>query len=369
MAKRVLALSIVLLAAAWLVDMFTQQRLVAAILLTIPVAVASLYLQPKAARWFIVAALAADAVAGWFNGLSEGGHWDSVSIGNRLLAAFSILLVGVLGSMARNAAQEAGRLSAQRALLDELAQKNEALRLANISLVERRDVIRDIVYALSHDLRTPLAAAAMTLRQALDGKYGQPSPEYREILQRSIESNSEVRRLAETLLLVARYDSGDNSTMRRPVGVDRILHSVVDELEPLWSLKHIEVHVDDGSALTVLGDESELRRALVNLFANAIKATPARGTIDAKFARNGRSVTVSIEDSGYGVSEAQRPLLFQRIPATDMSPHSTGSGLGLYIVRRIAEEHGGSAGYRPREPRGSIFSLELPAAQKDDEQR
>lgn len=368
MSKRILLLSAALLAGAWLVDMFTPQRLVAAILLTVPVAVASLYLESSIARWFIVAALVADAVAGWFNGVVESGHWDVVTIGNRLLAALSVVLVGVLGSMARNAAQEAGRLSAQRALLEELAKKNEALVQASVSLAERSDVIRDIVYALSHDLRTPLAAAAMTLRQALDGKYGEPSPEYREILKRSIESNAEVRRLAETLLLVARYESGDSSTMRRPVAVDRIVHSVIDELEPLWSQKHIDVRLDDERTIAVLGDESELRRAVVNLFANAIKATPSGGTIEIRLLRNGRAASVSIEDSGYGVSEAQRPLLFQRIPASDMSPHGTGSGLGLYIVRRIAEEHGGTVTFHPRSPRGSVFSLELPVTQNDDEQ-
>jgi signal transduction histidine kinase len=365
MSKQVVALSVVLLAAAWLSDMFTPQQLVTATLLAVPVAVASLYLERSAAIGFIVAALVADAIAGWFNGVREGGHFDPTAIGNRILVGLTIVLVGLLGTKARAAAQESGRLAARQALFAELARKNEELVRANASLAERGRVIRDLVYALSHDLRTPLAAAAMTLRQALDGKYGALPPEYQEILSRSLESNDEVRRLAETLLLVARYESGEQSNTRRPVALDRLVRSVAAELEPLSSAKRIEVRVDAGENARALGDESDLRRAIVNLLANAIKATPHDGAIDLKVSRNGRTVSVAVEDTGYGIDDEQRALLFERIPAGDTAPRGAGSGLGLYIVRRIAEHHGGSVSFQPREPNGSAFTIDLPAARSE----
>jgi signal transduction histidine kinase len=321
-----------------------------------------LYLDRRAAQVFIVLALAADAIAGYANGIREGGQFDAVSIGNRVLAAMTIVLVGLLGIKARAAAQESGRLAAQHALLGELARKNEELKQANASLAERGEVIRDIVYAMTHDLRTPLAAAAMTLQQAIDGKFGALPEEYHEILRRSVESNNELRRLAESLLLVARYESGEQSTLRRQVALDRLVRSVVDELEPLWSAKSIAVTVNNGEAALVLGDEGELRRATVNLFANAIKATPNGGSIALRLARNGDRLDMAVEDNGYGIVVSQRAQLFQRIPASDTSPHGAGSGFGLYIVRRIAEQHGGRVRYEPRTPNGSTFVLSLPLA-------
>lgn len=362
MSKRVALLVLILLAAAWLYDMATSQRLVAAILLAVPVAIAGLYLSQRFTRAVIAAALAADAIAGWYNGLQEGGHWDAVSIGNRLLAALTIVLVGVLGAKARAAAQEAGRLAAQQALLADLARKNEELTRVNASLAERGEVIRDIVYALTHDLRTPLAAAAMTLQQAIEGKYGALPAEYQDVLRRSVESNNELRRLADTLLLVARYESGERSTLRQPVALGRIVRSVVEELEPLWAVKQIAVDVAEEQPAQVLGDEGELRRAAVNLMANAIRATPERGGIALRVSRNGQRALLGVEDTGYGITDAQRSTLFERIPASDLTPRGAGSGLGLYIVRRIAEQHGGCVWYRPRSPTGSVFTIELPLA-------
>lgn len=276
---RIALLSSLLWAAAWAWDMFTPQRLVAAILLTVPVAIASLYLERRLSQSFIVAALSADGIAGWFNGVGEGGHWDGASIANRALAGLSIVLVGILGSMARAAAQESGRLAARQTLFGELARKNDELIAANSSLEDRSTVIREIVYALSHDLRTPLAAAAMTLQQAIDGKFGALPPDYHEILRRSVESNNELRRLAETLLIVARYESGEQSTLRCQVAMDRLVRSVVKELEPLWASKRLAVEIDGSGTMAVLADEGELRRAIVNLLANAIRATPDGGHI------------------------------------------------------------------------------------------
>jgi signal transduction histidine kinase len=516
-----LVLCVALLLAAFWFDFITPQALVAAILLTIPVALSSLLLDRRATGSMVVAALIANVVAGYFNGAREGHHWDTIAIANRALAAFSIVLVGVLGTVAQSAAERSGQLAArqrraqqeqalrrametirsslnvelvaraivreaitalgvsgaylytieghalaattyslgpggddvevsrarpasellsllQRALSErrlvavtpedalgrfalatlaaerallvplindqitfgvlllvvsdaatlspeleqlvqmfadqatvaaaqaslfvELANRNSALQEANETLMHRGEVIRDLVYALSHDLRTPLTAAAMTLQQALDGAYG-PLPEaYRDILRRSIGANDELRRLAETLLLVARYESGDQSKDRDLVHLDAVIASVVDELEPMWRMKSIDCRVDASAQAVVLGDEGELRRAVMNLVANAINWTPNGGVIWARAKVIADRVIISIEDSGYGVPASEKELLFQRLAQGDHPRQGGGSHLGLYIVRRIAESHGGSARYEPNRPAGSVFVLDLPLA-------
>jgi signal transduction histidine kinase len=247
---------------------------------------------------------------------------------------------------------------AQAKLFAQLGVRNDELAAANVALRERGDVIRDIVYALSHDLRTPLAAARMTMEQALGGAYGELPAAYREILERTIASNEELQRLAETLLLVSRYESGDRSVRRDAVDLGAVALRAVSELEPLWKSKKIDVRSNITDQVAVRGDEREIRRAIVNLLANAITWTPSGREIAVEVKANAMGTFV-IEDGGYGVPEGERALLFDRVRQTE-SRQGSGSGLGLYLVRRIAESHDGTVAYAPRPDGGSTFTLSFP---------
>jgi signal transduction histidine kinase len=257
-------------------------------------------------------------------------------------------------------ADQAAIALAQARLFAQLGERNDELAAANVALRDRGDVIRDIVYALSHDLRTPLAAARMTMQQALAGAYGPLPAEYRAILDRTIASNDELQRLAETLLLVSRYESGDLSTRREPVDLTGLAADVVRELEPLWREKRVDVALEGHATVTVSGDERELRRAIVNLLANAVTWTPADRHIHVRVGTIGTSAQVAIEDDGYGVPEDERQFLFERV-GHSANRQGAGSGLGLYLVRKIADSHGGSVAYAPRPDGGSTFTLSLPA--------
>ena len=128
-------------------------------------------------------------------------------------------------------------------------------------------------------------------------------------------------------------------------------------MRPLADSKHLRIEIATAEAV-VLGDPGELRRALVNLFANAVTWSREGGGIEIGMQVEGRAVRVFVADHGFGVPEDLRQNLFMRF-AGDHA-RGGGTGLGLYIVRRIAEAHGGRVRYEPNEPQGSIFSIELP---------
>ena len=241
----------------------------------------------------------------------------------------------------------------QARLFGELAERNEAL-------VERQDVIRDLVYALSHDLRTPLTALSMTLRQAADGAYGVLPQRYETVLRDSLVSIDDLTRLAETLLLVARFESGERHAESELLDLAAVGREIGSELHAMAESRGIVLTVDAPPAAKVRGSRGDLKRAIANLVANALQHTPRGGTVQLRVSDARRSVVAAVTDYGFGIEEGARAALFQRF--SPASRAGGGTGLGLYIVRRIVEECGGTVRYEPRVPRGSVFMIALPKA-------
>lgn len=294
---------------------------------------------------------ASEAVA---STIASGGDVECILIGcageNGTLAPDALTVTEAFS-------EQAGAALEQARLFTKLGEQNREIALQSDEIGRRGDVIRDIVYALAHDLRTPLSAAELTMNQALSGAYG-PLPErYEPILRATLSANADEHRIVETLLLVARYEAGEESNVRERIAGDDLIARVAGDFAPIAEAKGIALEVQTAPALSVMGDAHEIRRAVINLLANAVEATPKGGTIRVDAKRRGADVIITLSDSGYGVPPERRSALFQRFSGVR---GGAGTGLGLYIVRRIAEKHGGSVAYAPNEPQGSVFTLTLP---------
>jgi signal transduction histidine kinase len=224
--------------------------------------------------------------------------------------------------------------------------------------VQRRaDVIRDLVYAFSHDMRTPMVANAMSMRLALDGTYGELSSEYRESLEHGLAANQDLLELADALLVVAKYESGDAPRHREPVNISEAARTVVARLSGAALARGVTVRVEGDPAAVVLGDAADLRRAIQNLVENAIRYSPTGREVLVRVSA-GRSIVLDVEDHGPGIPREVEERLFQRFSS---GRAGGGSGLGLYLTRRIAEAHGGRISHERPVGGGSVFRVELPA--------
>ncbi len=236
------------------------------------------------------------------------------------------------------------------ALLDDLRQ-NRA------QLAERGELLRDLVYAFSHDLRTPLLANAMNMRAALRGAYGDLPADYRATLDNGLQANETLLALADQLLSVAKLESGETEGEEpEPVQLRETVLSVAHDLRPRADAKAVTLETSL-SSVTVLGRKHDLRRAVQNLVDNAIKFSPAGGSVTLLLTGDGDDATLTVLDSGPGISAERQARLFQRFRGGGAG---SGSGLGLYLTRRIAEAHGGAVRYSRTARAQSQFTLTLP---------
>jgi len=272
------------------------------------------------------------------------------------------VLLAVLPSDERSEETRLAAATLRRLILGafEQARLTTSLVARNAALNEKQGVIEGLVDAIAHDLRTPLSALAVTLQQASDGAYGALPLDYDEVLRESRTSIEDIRSLAETLLVVARLEGGGVVPRGQRVRLDVIARELTSEFRALAASRNIEIvtHAEEGSV--AVADRGDLRRAVANLLANAIQHTPGEGTVRLDVRLNGTSIDVVVADDGYGIDERVRPHLFERFSRG--AAIGSGTGLGLYIVRRVVEEAGGAVRYEPAEPRGSRFTLSLPRA-------
>lgn len=222
----------------------------------------------------------------------------------------------------------------------------------------------EFVASVSHELRTPLAVIRSAGENLADGVVHEEEQvrKYGELVR------TEGRRLTdmvEQILEFAGIESGQRGFALRPVALTAMLHDIVDSSRSLIDGAHIEVDYAIADRLPpVLGDEAALRRVFQNLVANAIKYGERGGWIGIRASQAGQEVLVTIADRGIGIAPAEHARIFEpfyRAPDV-IAAQIQGAGLGLSLVKRIVEAHGGRVLVESAPGSGSEFTVALPAA-------
>jgi signal transduction histidine kinase len=207
--------------------------------------------------------------------------------------------------------------------------------------------LRQFTHDASHELRTPLAAANSSLDLAM--RTGDYAEEIRAA-KRELQQGS---RLIERLLQLAELD--ELALTPEPVDLSRLVRDEVAQHQGAAADAGVELRSEVSDGMVVHCDESLIRQLLDNLLANAMKFTPAGGSVCVDLA-SGR---LSVRDTGVGIPAASIPHVFERFYQAETSRSGEGSGLGLAIVTRIVETHGWTIQVDSREGEGSVFTVDL----------
>lgn len=226
-------------------------------------------------------------------------------------------------------------------------------------LGQMENMRQEFVSNVSHEIQSPLTSIR-GFAQVLQNDQLAP-PERRHYLEIIETESKRLSRLADDLLKLASLESDQVKFEPRPYALDKQLRSVVLVCEPQWAEKKLNMEIDLNS-LSINADEDLLNQVWLNLLQNSIKFTPIGGTIKVKLQTEGNHAVVSITDNGIGIAPEDQIHIFERFYKADKSRTRSkeGSGLGLSIVKKIINLHGGSIDVVSSPGTGTTFTVSLP---------
>ncbi|PDV98725.1 sensor histidine kinase [Candidatus Chloroploca asiatica] len=232
-------------------------------------------------------------------------------------------------------------------------------RLEDLFTTQRR-----FVADVSHELRTPLAAMQGNLEVLDRGGLRDAELATEAVIDMRRETGRLIR-MVNDLLLLAQSDAHVELRCEL-VELDTLVLEVYRELRPLAQGVHLRIGNED--QVTVKGDRDRLKQALLNLGVNALQYTPQGGSVTLSLEQRDGFACLSVADTGIGIEETELAHVFARFYRADQSRsrHSGGAGLGLSIVKRVAEAHQGYATVASQPGRGSTFAIWLPLAMQHD---
>lgn len=218
---------------------------------------------------------------------------------------------------------------------------------------------QDFISNVSHEIQSPLTSirgfAALLKNDRLTADQ---RAHYIDVIETEA---GRLSKLSDNLLKLSSLESNDQPLTITSFSLDKQIQNAVLMLEPQWAEKNIDLSLFLGK-ITYSGDEGLLTQVWINLIHNAIKFTPEQGEINIALTDGGDSVVCQISDTGSGISEEDRMHIFERFYKADKARDRAqgGSGLGLSLVKKIVELHGGTVTVESQIGEGSTFTVTLP---------
>jgi signal transduction histidine kinase len=242
---------------------------------------------------------------------------------------------------------------------------NRARALADKEAKGIQDAKDELLALASHQLRTPATGVKQYVGMLREGFSGELDPSQRQLLDKAYESNERQLTTINEMLFVARADAGHLNVRKKHLDFTELLLGVLEEQQKTVSERRQKMTLQIPERhLFVDGDSQFLRMAVENIVNNAFKYTKKGGRVYIILTKSKKAIELIVKDTGVGVATADQPLLFQkfsRIPNA-LTNEVSGTGIGLYLARKLVEAHDGSVDFVSVEGEGSTVTITLPAA-------
>lgn len=237
----------------------------------------------------------------------------------------------------------------------------------DITLEEEIDRMKsEFISLASHQLRTPLSAIKTYSHMLVDGYMGPINDAQRRSVRTIIGAANRMNELISTLLNITRMESGTITLSPKLVNVEALANEVVKELALMAADKNIELTArKEGRGQSVVRTDALILKEIIsNLLANAIKYTPDEGTVTITVKARTKDVLVTVRDTGWGIPALEQEQIFTKFFRAQniVKRETTGTGLGLYLVKGLLDALGGDIAFESREGQGTEFYFTLPKA-------
>jgi PAS domain S-box-containing protein len=277
----------------------------------------------------------------------------------------SKMIYGVVSNINRYKNAEAALLEERALLSRRVAERTAELRAANAQLARAARLKDEFLASMSHELRTPLNAIlgmAEILREQI---YGSLNDQQTMALGHIEEGGRHLLDLINDILDLSKIEAGKLELSLDSVLIEPVCEASLRFIKQMAQKKNIRVSFSlDQNLTTIQADERRLKQILVNLLTNAVKFTPEGGAVSLEVSgdKSLRVVYFTVRDSGIGIAKEEIAYLFKPFVQLDskLSRQHEGTGLGLSLVSRLAEMHGGSVTIESVVGQGSSFMVLLP---------
>lgn len=245
-------------------------------------------------------------------------------------------------------------------LQHEVADATKELKVKNSKLKQLDHNKDEFVSMASHQLRTPLTSVKGYLSMVLDGDAGELKPAQRQLLEQAYTSTQRMVFLIADLLNLSRLNSGKFVISPEPTSLAAIIEGEIKQVQKTAELKGLKVSFFcDPSIPNLQLDQMKIRQVIMNFIDNAIYYTPEGGAINISLRKDGKTAVFSVIDNGMGVPKTEQKELFNKFYRGSNARKSRpdGTGLGLYMAKKVIDAQGGKIVFQSREDEGSTFGF------------
>jgi two-component system, OmpR family, phosphate regulon sensor histidine kinase PhoR len=302
--------------------------------------------------------------------------------GMSLIAAFgsaaldAVARQALVGAEALTGEADLGHLGERQFTVDAVPLDGGGLVLSlhDVTALRRMErVRRDFIANISHELRTPLTAIKLLAETLSDGAVDDAATA-REFITRIEREADHLAQLVDELLELSMIESGETKLLIEALDPEEVVAACVGRIGPVAERREVRVHRLDPPTHgpLALADPARLGQAMLNLAHNAVKFSRRGGEVRIGWEEAGDRLRFTVADDGIGIPQAHQARIFERFYKVDRSrtrdpesePRGVSAGLGLAIVRHIAEAHGGTVGMASEEGVGSSFWIEVPRSRE-----